>query len=217
MILPRTPRLSFANKVTIDAKINGLQLTMEFNTGAACSVIDEVTCSRIGKPTLSLAYKLVGYNHIKIEVLGQIKLQEAVIKIQPNIVPIALSSRRIPFPLRRTVEAELVRLLNEGVIEKVDPTKTPITWATPTVNILKKSGAVRICGDFCLTINKYFAIDNDLLPTFVDLTNRIPGGKIFSTIDLRDAFLQFGVSPECRDLLVISTHVGYYRYKRRVD
>ncbi|CAK9294235.1 unnamed protein product [Gordionus sp. m RMFG-2023] len=58
--------------------------------------------------------------------------------------------------------------------------------------------SLRICGDLRLTINKY--LDND------------SGGKIFSTIDLRDTFLQFEVSPECKDLLVISTHVGYYRY-----
>ncbi|XP_065312748.1 uncharacterized protein LOC135922259 [Gordionus sp. m RMFG-2023] len=195
MILPRTPRLSFSNKETIDAKINGLQLAMEFDTGAACSVIDEVTWNRIGRPQLSPAYKLVGYNHIQIEVLGEIKLQKAVIRIEPNTLPIALPARRVPFSLRRTIEAELDRLLDEGVIEKVDPTITPITWATPTVNILKKSGSVRICEDFRLTINKYLAIDNDLLPTFVDLTNKIAGGKIFSTIDLRDAFLQFGGIP----------------------
>ncbi|XP_065312768.1 uncharacterized protein LOC135922294 [Gordionus sp. m RMFG-2023] len=165
MILPRTPRLSFSNKATIDAKINGLQLAMEFDTGAACSVIDEVTWNRIGRPQLSPAYKLVGYNHIQIEVLGEIKLQKAIIRIEPNTLPIALPARRVPFPL-----PELDRLLDEDVIKKVDPTITPITWATPTVNILKKSGAVRICGDFRLTINKYLAIDNDLLPTFVDLT-----------------------------------------------
>ncbi|XP_065318837.1 uncharacterized protein LOC135926835 [Gordionus sp. m RMFG-2023] len=78
MILPRTPRLSFSNKATIDAKINGLQLAMEFDTGAACSVIDEVTWNRIGRPQLSPAYKLVGYNHIQIEVLGKCTVEVKV-------------------------------------------------------------------------------------------------------------------------------------------
>ncbi|XP_065322954.1 Na(+)/citrate cotransporter-like [Gordionus sp. m RMFG-2023] len=51
--------------------------------------------------------------------LGEIGHQQAVIRIQPNALPIDLPARKVPIPLRQAVKAELVRLLDEGVIEKV--------------------------------------------------------------------------------------------------
>ncbi|KII65266.1 Retrovirus-related Pol polyprotein [Thelohanellus kitauei] len=43
---------------------------------------------------------------------------------------------------------------------------------------------------------------------------KLCGGKYFSVIDLKDAYLQMEVDPSSRDYLKIATHVGYYRYTR---
>lgn len=56
---------------------------------------------------------------------------------------------RVSFPLITPVETEL-KHLEEGMVEKVNPdpaNNTPIMWATPTVNVPKGEGYVRICGD----------------------------------------------------------------------
>ena len=56
------------------------------------------------------------------------------------------SARRLPFAKAKPVEAELARLVDEGILEPVDPATTPIEWATPIVPADKPGGGVRICG-----------------------------------------------------------------------
>ncbi|XP_054287580.1 uncharacterized protein K02A2.6-like [Macrosteles quadrilineatus] len=146
--------------------------------------------------------------------LGTIKGYQAKIHVKSDSEPRCFPARRVPFPLRSRVEQELNRLVSDGVIEKVDPSKTPIEWATPTVNVEKENGTIRICGDFRVTLNPNIITHTTLLPTFEELTNKVSRGKQYSVVDLRDAYLQMEVSEEDRKYLVISTHVGYYRYKR---
>ena len=50
------------------------------------------------------------------------------------------------------VEAELQQSEDQGVLAKVDWCE----WATPIVPEVKKTGAVRICGDFMVTVNPVF-------------------------------------------------------------
>ena len=59
---------------------------------------------------------------------------------QTSITP----SRRIPTALREKFKAELDRLEDLGVLDKVDE---PTAWVSSVVIATKKSGAVRICID----------------------------------------------------------------------
>ena len=52
------------------------------------------------------------------------------------------------------------------------------------------------------------------LPYPEDLRAALAGGKIFSKVDLADAYLQLEVDPESRKYLVLSTHKGLFRYTR---
>jgi hypothetical protein len=102
-------------------------------------------------------------------------------------------ARRLPFALTRAVEAELGRLEKECIIQRIDPA-TPITWASPTVNVIKKhTSSVRICGDYKVTINPYMIVDHHPLPTFEEIDAKLNGGEEFSAIDLKDAYLQLEV------------------------
>ncbi|EGT42489.1 hypothetical protein CAEBREN_28442 [Caenorhabditis brenneri] len=51
------------------------------------------------------------------------------------------------------------------------------------------------------------------LPTSEDIFGRLQG-KVFSQIDLRDAYLQVELDDESQKLAVINTHLGLFRYKR---
>ncbi|XP_054290006.1 uncharacterized protein K02A2.6-like [Macrosteles quadrilineatus] len=145
---------------------------------------------------------------------GKIKGYKAQIHVQEDANPQHFSARRVPFPLKKRIESELARLVNEDIIEEVDPATTAIPWATPTVNVEKDDGSIRICGDFRVTLNPNLVPENAIIPTFEELTNKVAGGQEFSKIDLRDAYLQMEVTEEHRKYLVIATHSGYYRYKR---
>jgi len=43
---------------------------------------------------------------------------------------------------------------------------------------------------------------------------KLNGSRVFSVIDLRDAYLQIPTAGEFRELFTIATHKGYFRYKR---
>ena len=52
------------------------------------------------------------------------------------------------------------------------------------------------------------------LPSPEDIFTKLNGGKIFSKIDLSEAYFQVKVSEECSKYLCINTHLGLFRLKR---
>ena len=133
---------------------------------------------------------------------GIIRGQEAVVHIDPNARPKAFWARPVPFPLRKAVEAELDRLTVESILEPVYPRVTPIEWASPIVIAIKNNGAVRICGDFKVTINPHIVPDKYPLPRFEEIAAKLNNSRYFSVVDLKDAFLQLPVAESSRKYLV---------------
>ncbi|KAK9717370.1 hypothetical protein QE152_g23764 [Popillia japonica] len=70
--------------------------------------------------------------------LGKIKNYQIKLHIKENAKPIHIAARPIKFGIQKNVEAELERLVKQGTISPVDPNKTPIEWATPTVAELER-------------------------------------------------------------------------------
>lgn len=153
------------------------------------------------------------YPDVILDRLGCIKTGQAQIEINKNIEPKRYAARRVPYPLQQGVQTEIYRLLEENITEQVDPEITSILWATPTVNVLRKGGGVCICGDFKVTVNTAIVKDQHILPTFDDIIMKVTERERFSIIDLKDAYVQMPVRKEDRELLTISTHLGFFRYK----
>ena len=98
----------------------------------------------------------------------------------------------------------------------IEPVQTAEFDATLIVPVPKPNGAVRICGDFKITVNKYADMQHYPLPHPEELRAALVGGKIFSKVDLADAYLQLEVDTESRKYLVLSTHKGLFRYTASV-
>ncbi|KAK7574018.1 hypothetical protein V9T40_011209 [Parthenolecanium corni] len=146
--------------------------------------------------------------------LGKIKNNKLTIHLHKEAIPKLSSARSVPLALRKPVEAEIDRLAYEDVWEPVDTLQTPIEWASPLVVTLRKNSKIRLCGDFKRTINPYILPQPYRLPTFEEVTAAFAGFTEFSTIDLKDAFLQLEIDESSRKYLVVATHKGYYRFKR---
>lgn len=58
--------------------------------------------------------------------LGTITGQRLKIHMKEGATPKVFKSRQVPIALRSAVQQELTRLVQEGVLEEVDPTRTPI-------------------------------------------------------------------------------------------
>ena len=76
------------------------------------------------------------------------KLQGVQIKLYINetVKPVKQTHRRIPFHVRRQVEAELQRLQDQDIIEEVTG---PTSWVSPVVTTpkLRSPTEIRLCID----------------------------------------------------------------------
>ncbi len=86
---------------------------------------------------------------------------------------------------------------------------------SPIVAVLKKDGkSVQICGDFKQTINPASKLDRYPIPKIQDLFSELSGGKSFTKLDLSQAYVQIPLEEESKNLVVINTHKGLFRYTR---
>lgn len=97
--------------------------------------------------------------------IGKLKDFEVKLHIDQSVKPVAQPARRIPFHLRKQVEAELERLEQQNIIERVDG---PTPWVSPLVVIPKKSGEIRLCIDMRMA-NKAILRERHPTPTVDDL------------------------------------------------
>ncbi|KAG6438794.1 hypothetical protein O3G_MSEX000230 [Manduca sexta] len=140
--------------------------------------------------------------------MGNFKGDPIHLAIAPNVKPIFMPVRTVPFALKGKVKDEINRLVVNKRIEPVEYAE----WGTPVVPVLKPDGTVRLCGDFRITINKYLQIDHYPLPTINNILMKMQGNKYFCELDLQEAYLQAPLDKESQKLVTIVTEEGIYKY-----
>ena len=105
-------------------------------------------------------------------------------------------------------------LEQQGVWKKVEYAR----WAAPIVPVLKDAkktgGAIRICGDYKLTVNKVAPCDSYPIPNTSEQLATLAGGEKISKLDLSQAYQQLKLDESSSELLTISTHKGLYQPER---
>ncbi|XP_053605087.1 uncharacterized protein K02A2.6-like [Plodia interpunctella] len=152
------------------------------------------------------------YKAVFKEGLGTYRGHPVTIHLKPGATPKFLKARPVPFAIKERVEKEIDRLENEGVLR---PTSFA-NWATPVVPIIKKSGEIRLCGDYRSTVNEATESDTYPMPTANEVFATIAGGKIFTTLDLDKAYTQVTVDESTAKLLTLNTCKGLYTVHRLV-
>jgi transposase InsO family protein len=112
-------------------------------------------------------------------------------------------------PAEENIEAEAVRsMLNRGILE---PATSP--WAAVNVFVPKRNGKTRVTTDFrrlnAVTIPDGYPPDN-----MAAVLTWLGTKRIFSTLDLVDAFWQVPLDPDSRDYTAVRTVLGLFRYTR---
>ena len=99
---------------------------------------------------------------------------------------------------------------DEGIIKKVESSSN----ATPIVEVQKRTGGVRICGDYKVSLNKFVkqvpVKNSNVNDMFVKLGNN----RVYSHIDLEHEYLQLKLDEKSKDLTTINTQLGLFRYER---
>uniref|UniRef100_A0A5S6QLD9 RNA-directed DNA polymerase n=1 Tax=Trichuris muris TaxID=70415 RepID=A0A5S6QLD9_TRIMR len=162
----KTMRLHVHVVKKTDAPLFGLNWCMAFGLplpqGIEIRSLRSETCDQ-GQSELPSRQEEVAQNLIKLypdvftNTAGTILGHEAEVHLREEVRPKLFKPRPVPFALKAQIDTELNRLLNDDVLEQVDPATMPIEWASPIVCVVKPSGKVRICGDFKKTMEQILA------------------------------------------------------------
>jgi hypothetical protein len=139
---------------------------------------------------------------------GHLEGFQAKINIDPSATPVFLRSRSVPFALKPKIEEEIHRLHKEGIISPTSYSE----WATPIVPVVKQSGAIRLCGDYKVTLNKVAKTDIYPIPLLDELYAKLTGGALFSKLDLSHAYEHVNLDEQSQALTTINTHLGLFKY-----
>ena len=142
--------------------------------------------------------------------LGCIKFAKAHIELRPGAEPKFYKPRPVPFAMVEKVEKDLKRLQDLDVIEPIMQSD----WAAPLVCAPKPNGGIRLCGDFKLTVNQAIEHNWYPIPTTVNLFASLVNAKVFTKVDMSDAYFQILLDEAAKQMCVINTHKGLFRYKR---
>ena len=177
---------------------------LSYTTACALGLVDVNINSVASHETLAEQYPTI------FDGIGKLEGYEVKLHIDDSIQPVAQPARRVPFHMRQQVSAELEKLEQQGIIEKVDG---PTPWISPLVVIPKKNGEIRLCVDMRMP-NKAICRKRHPTPTIDDLIHSFNGATVFSKLDLRSGYHQLSLAPESRYITTFATHGGLRRYKR---
>ena len=130
--------------------------------------------------------------------------------IDESQTPVVMPPRRVPIALKAKLKAELERLEDLGVIQKVTG---PTDWVSNLVIAEKPNGKLRVCID-PQHLNKALKRSHYPLPLIDDVLPELEDVKVFSKIDLKEGYLQIELDDESSMLTTFQTPWGRWRYLR---
>ena len=90
------------------------------------------------------------------------------------------------------------------------PSKAP--FASPVLFAKKPGGGWRFCVDYCL-LNSKTKLDRMPLPLINETLDRLSRARIFTKLDIRQAFHRIRMHPDSEDLTTFRTRYGCFKYR----
>ena len=133
------------------------------------------------------------------------------IELDPNVRPVHAQVRRVPVAKLDRVNEELERLTNEGIIK---PVTQPTDWLSNILVKEKPNGKLRICIDPSQTINRAIRRPKYTIPTIEENLPRLTNAKVFTIVDVSEAFHTIELDEESSLLTTFQGPSGRYCYTR---
>ena len=133
-------------------------------------------------------------------------------KVRPHRIPLTSTKavtcklRAYPDAMKKTIEAEVKRMLDQGVIQK---SSSP--YASPPVLVGKPDGTVRFCINY-RAINKITQQDRYPLPRIDELLASVKSSKFFISFDLVSGYWQIPMAEEDIPKTAFVTHIGLFEF-----
>lgn len=135
---------------------------------------------------------------------------EVHLEVDPSARPVQMPPRRLPVPLKERVKQELDELCKNDIIE---PVTEPSAWVSPLLVVQKPNGKLRICID-PKHLNAALKRSVYMMPTINDILPELSKAKVFSTVDVTQAFTHLCLDRESSALTTFETPFGRYKWKR---
>lgn len=174
------------------------------------NLLGDTTSKQLGILKIGVEINRVREDENKDSPFSKITGTQIRISMDPTIAPVFQPLRRIPIPLEGAVNDKLDELLRRDIIE---PKEGPATWVSPLVVANKANGTIRLCVDL-RRVNQAVIRERHPMPVIDDVLAKVGKGKIWSILDVKDAFFLLELEEESRDIVTFITHRGLYRFKR---
>ena len=135
----------------------------------------------------------------------------ATLRIDENAQRKVLSCRKTPLAIEDAVKEELDRLVEKGVLA---PMTEPTERVSQMVVVHKPSGKLRMCID-PQPLNEAFKREHYRLVILDDVLPKLRDAKVFSKLDVREAYWHVNQDKESSKLTTMITSFGQYRWKRQ--
>ncbi|XP_052751506.1 uncharacterized protein K02A2.6-like [Galleria mellonella] len=172
------------------------------------SVLGRNSCEELGLIKRIMSIELSNYNDL-FKGLGCLPGKYHIVT-DSSVPPVICASRKIPHGLRDRLAQELNKMVDLGVIRKVNH---PTQWVHPLVLVAKKDNGIRVCLD-PRELNRAIQRAHFQLPTVSELASRLHGARYFSVLDANAGFWAVVLDDESADLCTFSTPFGRYKFLR---
>jgi len=131
--------------------------------------------------------------------LGCLRGVQLEVELKPDVRPIFCKPSSVPLAMQE----ELVQAYNVGIARGIWMPTSFNYWGTPVVPVRKavqtsNKPALRICGEYSVTVNPQLETHRHSLPLPEELMRRFGGGYGFTKIDLADAYNQVRLGRKSR-------------------
>lgn len=156
-----------------------------------------------------LAKLLSKFDRLFSNKLGVYKGRKMYLELVENASPVHKRAYPVPRANLDVFKTELDRLVQIGVLSKCNASE----WGSPTFIIPKKDKTVRWVSDF-RDLNKVIKRKIYPLPRIQAILRKRAGYKFLTKLDISMQYYTFELTEESKDLCVIVTPFGKYRYER---
>ncbi|XP_055878775.1 uncharacterized protein LOC129925000 [Biomphalaria glabrata] len=195
-IIMTNPKKGKQEKVLFTVVDNGLQCLLGLQT-----------CKCLGLITVNNE-NFIAPVHCEESNLGD--LGKAHLTVDETVAPVVSQCRKSPHTMREKVKKEIELLVSRKILVPVDK---PTDWVSQMALVKKPNGNLRICID-PQHLNKALKLEHYKLPTLEDILPQFKNAKIFSKLDIKEAYWHIRLDESSSWLTTMITAFGRFRWAR---